>query len=161
MAPTNEPLAWQYNLNDSFIPITHEGKVIGLSRPDYAVRMIEVLNRDANLSKALRMACIDLLTLSGGDISAADELVQKYLERAARPKHGTRAIAFLLRDRQAELDVSDEEFIKFCDSYRLPREDLKSIYAGERIPNHLLSPLARILGKTVDEIVEVRDGAGK
>lgn len=158
MGTNNQPLAWQYNANDQYFPITFEGEIVGFAKPEFAFLVIEVLNKDERLSKALQIACLDLITLSGGDVSGVDELIKKYMARAARPKYGTRAIAILLRDRQEELDVSDEEFVNFCDSYRLSREDLKNIYAGGKIANSLLGPLSRILGKTIEELVEVRDG---
>jgi hypothetical protein len=84
--------------------------------------------------------------------------MQQYLAKTERPRSGTGAIAILLEERQEELDLTDEEFAKFCDTFRLSREELRNIYAGEDIENTQLAPLSRILGMTIDEIIEVWRG---
>ncbi len=160
MALTDKPLIWEYYPDDPYVPITHEGTVAGFCRPEFAVRIVEVLNDEEKLRKALRIACVDIIRRTGGDLTKVDELVSRYIARAERPKYGTRAIAALLRDRQQELDVSEQEFVKFCDSYRLSIKELKNIYAGEEIYDSMLGPLARILGTTVEELIAVRDGGG-
>jgi hypothetical protein len=159
MVLTDKPLTWEYYPDDPFVPITHEGAVVGFCRPEFAVQIVGVLNEEEKLRKALRIACVDIIRRTGNDMARVDELVSKYIARAERPRYGTRAIAALLRDRQHELDVSDQEFAKFCDSYRLSVKELKNIYAGEEIYDSTLGPLARILGTTVDELMTVRDGA--
>lgn len=161
MPLTNQPLTWEYYPEDPYVPITHEDRVVGFCRPEFAARIVEVMNEQEKLSKAIRMACLDMLKRTGGDTSRVDELVGKYVAMAERPKYGTRAIAALLRERQKELDVSDQEFAKFCDSYRLSVQELKNIYGGEEIYDSMLGPLSRILGVSPEELMAVRDGAAK
>ena len=158
MASINQPPAWSTNSNLVLCPVFYEGKVVGYCRPEFAQRIVETLNEDEKLRKALKMACFDLLNEAGGDPSQVHRLMHKYIERSQRPKHGPGAIAALLRDRQEELDVSDSEFAFFCDSYRLPRQELLAIYNGKEVTNHQLGPLSRILGITPEEIVAIRDG---
>lgn len=157
----NQSSTWEYYPEDPYVPITHEDTVVGFCRPEFAVRIVEVMNDEEKLRKALRIVCLDLLRRTGGDISRVDELVARYIERAERPKYGTRAIAALLRDRQQELDVSDQEFAKFCDSYRLSVRELRNIFAGEEIYDSMLGPLSRILGTTPEELMAVRDGVAQ
>ena len=160
MTLINKPLTWEYYPDDTYVPITHEETVVGFCRPEFAVRIVEAMNEEERLRKALRIACLDLLRTTGGDITKVDELLGKYIARAERPKYGTRAIAFLLRERQKELDISDQEIAKFCDTYRLSVRELKNIYAGEEIYDSMLGPLSRILGLSVEELIAVRDGEG-
>jgi hypothetical protein len=159
MVLPDETPAWQCYPADSYVSVTYEDEVIGFCKPDFAVRIVEVLNDDEKLRKALRLACYDLISLSGGSSSQIDELVHKYLSRTAEPKSGVAAIAALLHDRQDELDVSDKEFARFCDSYRLPPEKLDAIYAGEDIDSSMLTPLARILGRPVEDIIQILEGS--
>ncbi len=76
-----------------------------------------------------------------------------------RPKYGTRAIAALLRDRQKELDLGNQEFAKFCDTFKLSPTELNNIYAGETVEDSLLAPLSRILGISKEQLLDVRDGS--
>ena len=154
----DQPLPWQFDPYDPYFPITYEGVAVGLCTMEFATRIVEVLNEEGKLRKALELACFDLLRQSGGDPERVAQLVQKYIERTERPKYGTRAIAFLLRDRQEELDISDKAFVRFCDSYKLSAEELQNIYEGKDISNSQLVVLSRILGKTVEELAVVRDG---
>lgn len=155
----NKPLPWQFNPNEPYVPIYFEDQVVvGFCRPEYAPRLVELLNEEEKLRKAMHLACLDLLKHSGGDPSQVQALIKKYIKKTERPKHGTGAIAFLLRDRQEELDISDKEFVRFCDSYKLSPEALKEIYAGKKIDNGQLLVLSRILGKSIEELIEVRDG---
>ena len=126
---------------------------------EFSARIVEVLNEEGKLRKALELACLDLLRQSGADPNQVEELMKKYLVRTERPKYGTGAIAFLLRDRQEELDISDKEFARFCDSYKLSHEELKGIYEGKQITNSQLVVLSRILGKSIEELAKVRDGS--
>jgi hypothetical protein len=87
--------------------------------------------------------------------------MKKYIIRSERPKYGIRAIAFLLRERQEELDLGDREFTKFCDSFKLSPAELNNIYAGESVQDSLLVALSRILGITKEKLIEVRDGVAK
>ncbi|NJN85387.1 MAG: hypothetical protein HC881_02540 [Leptolyngbyaceae cyanobacterium SL_7_1] len=155
MTLADEPQAWQFYPADSFVSVTYEEELVGFCKPDFAVRIVDVLNDDEKLRKALRLACYDLISLSGGTTAQIDELMQKYLAKTAAPTTGVAAIALLLRDRQEELDVSDKEFVRFCDSYRLSKEKLEAIYAGEEIDGNLLVPLSRILGQPVEDILEI------
>ncbi len=159
MAKINQPLPWETNPKQALVPISHEGTMVGFCKPDYAVRIVEILNDEDKYRKALHLACYDLVARSGGSPSTIQELMQKYIARAERPKSGTRAIALLLKERQEELDLTDEEFAKFCDTFRLSREDLRNIYAGGDIESAQLSPLSRILGITTDEVIEIWKGA--
>src|SRR5919202_4125529 len=157
----NDPLPWEYYPHDPYVPITYEDSVVGFGKPEFAVRIVEVLNEEDKLRKALHMACLDMIKRSGGDPSAVEQLMEKYIQKAQRPKYGTPAIAALLRERQQELDVSTQEFVKFCDSYKLSRKELKNIFAGEEIYDSMLGPLSRILAISVEELMAERDGTDK
>jgi hypothetical protein len=157
MVKINQPLPWDMNPSGSYIPISFEGKVVGFCKPDFAKQIIDALNDEETLAKALELACQDLAKKMSGSPSN-DSLMQEYLARAQRPKSGMGAIAVLLQERQEELDLTDEEFAKFCDTFRLAREDLKNIYAGEELDSSYLSPLSRILGLTPDEIIQIWKG---
>lgn len=158
MPLNNKPISWKFVPYDPYFPISYEGVQVGFCTPDFAARIVEVLNEDGKLRKALEIACVDLIQQSGGDLGQVDELMKKYLERAERPKQGSGAIAFLLHDRQEELDINDREFAHFCESYKLSREELKDIYEGKQVSDSQLRVLVRILGKSVEELTEVRDG---
>ncbi|MBZ8181475.1 MAG: hypothetical protein SAL07_08040 [Oscillatoria sp. PMC 1051.18] len=157
----DEPLEWDFNAKVKFFPIYYQGVVVGFFNPEYAGRIVKILNEDENLRKALKNACLDLLKEQGGDSSELEGLMKKYISGTKRPQYGTKAIAFLLRERQAELDISDREFARFCDSYRLSWENLQNIYAGKAIEDSLIIPLSRILGKSPGEVIAVRDGSPK
>ena len=159
MSLRNESLPWQFDSKDLYVPITYEGTVVGYGKPKFAARVVEALNEEDRFSKALQIACLDLLRQSGGDPNRLPEMMRRYLARAERPKSGTAAIAALLRDRQEEIDIGDDEFCRFCDSYRLSREELREIHAGKEIGDHQLLPLSRILGRSVEELADIRDGA--
>ncbi len=158
MVKINQPQPWESNPGETFVPVLHEGQVIGFCRLNYADRIVETLNDDEKLRKALHFACYDLIARSGGSTDSVNDLVQQYLAKAERPKSGTGAIALLLQERQNALDLTDEEFAKFCDTFRLSREELKNIYAGHDIENTQLAPLSRILGLSIDELIEVWRG---
>lgn len=150
-----EPQAWQFSSAEYYVPITYEDEVIGLCKPDFAVRIVKALNEDEKLYKALWLACDDLIRRSGGTCGPVDELMNEYLAKTERPQTGMAAIVALLRQRQDELDISDKEFFKFCDTYRLPKEKLQAIYDGDEIDSNMLTPLARILGCSVDNVLEI------
>jgi hypothetical protein len=160
MTLPNKPLSWQFDPYDAYFPISYEGVGVGFCKPDFAVQIVDVLNEDGKLRKALEMACFDLIRQSDGtpNSNRVNQLMQKYMERTERPKQGTGAIAFLLRDRQEELDISDKEFAHFCESYKLSPEELRDIYEGKDISDRQLGVLARILRKSIEELTEVRDG---
>lgn len=157
---TNNGPSWQFDSKDLYVPIMYDGAVMGYGKPKFAARVVEALNEEEKLKRAIKLICRDLLTYSGGDIRQTDELIKQYLMKAERPKTGPGAIAVLLRDRQAQLDVNDQEFTRFCDSYKLPRAAMNNIYAGEKLPDNLLIPLSRVLGMKVEEIIAIRDGVG-
>lgn len=159
MLPKNQALRWEFDPYDPYFPISYEGVGVGFCKLDFAARIANVLNEDEKLRKALQMACFDLLRQSGGDLNRVNELVNKYLERSERPKQGTGAIAYLLCDRQEELDMSDKEFIRFCESYKLSSKELKDICEGKDISDRKLAVLARILRKSVEELTQIRDGS--
>lgn len=150
MTSTNED-SWECGMG-FYIPILHEGELIGYCKPDYAEEIVEILNEEQRQEKALRLACLDLIRKAGGKRSKVDDLMKKYMARAKRPKYGPRAIAILLRERQEQLQVSAPEFIKFCDIHKISPEDLKNISAGKAIDPNLVGPIARILGKASTEV---------
>ena len=158
MTLRGEPLPWQINSDDSYVQISHEGTVVGMIKADYASKLVEILNEDQVMRKAVQYACADLLRQAGKDVGHAETLMKQYVAKAQRPRSGTPAIATLLRDRQAELGVKDAEFVQFCNINRLSPEWLKDIYGGDTIPDRLLGPLAKILGTTVEHLMQVRDG---
>ncbi|XGV97396.1 MAG: hypothetical protein ACAF41_32335 [Leptolyngbya sp. BL-A-14] len=158
MAKMQQPLSWATNESDSFIAMTHEGKVIGFCQPAYARHVAKQLNEAELLSKALKLACYDLSARSGSSSVNLDEMVQHYLAKAAFPKSGTAMVAMLLQHRQEDLDLTDAEFAKFCDTFRLSRAELQAIYLGEDIEHTQLSPLARILGLSMSELIDVWQG---
>lgn len=159
MVQPGEVESWQFFPADSFISITYEEELIGFCKPDFAARIVTVLNDDERLRKALRLACYDLAALTGGGTEAVAMLEQKYLSRTAKPKSGTAAIALLLRDRQDQLGVNEKEFLRFCDSYRLSLDKINAIYAGEEIDETLLLPLSRILGRSVEDLLQILEGS--
>ncbi|MCW6036149.1 hypothetical protein K4A83_07670 [Spirulina subsalsa FACHB-351] len=165
MKQTNQPLHLEFNSDRTYIAIVYEDQEVGFCTPEIAARIVETLNEDEQLhedndtlTKALQMACLDLIRRTGGNPARVNKLMERYLENAKRPEHGTRAIAFLLRDRQRELDVSDKEFIFFCNSYRLSPQELRDIYRGKDITDEQIKVIARIVGKSAQELIEIRDG---
>jgi hypothetical protein len=158
MVLPGEPQAWQFYPADAFVSVTYEEELVGFCKPDFAARIVETLNDDEQLRRALRLACYDLMAKSGGTGGDVNTLMVQYLAKAATPKSGIAGIAVLLRDRQRELDVGDKEFAQFCETYRLPPDKLAAIYAGEEIDQSMLSPLARILGRPMDDLFQILDG---
>ncbi|NES97253.1 MAG: hypothetical protein F6K32_18860 [Desertifilum sp. SIO1I2] len=163
----NTPLSpWQLQSEETYVPICYEGKTVGFCSQDSANRIIKALNdrekvikQKETLFRAMQLVCLDLLRVSGGDLNQVNEVMRKYVEKIKRPKHGSKAIAFLLRDRQMELDVSDKEFVRFCDSYKLSLPELREIYNGNKpVNDEQLRAIARIVGKTFEELKDVRDG---
>lgn len=158
MSLRNEPTDWQLGVHESYMPVYYKGTVAGFFKKEYSETIIKQLNEDELLKKALATACTDLIRQSGGDASQVKELIKKYLKTSERPKSGTFAIAGFLRERQQELDLGDKEFAKFCDTFKVSPVELNNIYAGDKIEDGLMAPLARILGKSKDELLKVRDG---
>jgi hypothetical protein len=168
MTPTNQPLRLQVDHYRSFIPLSSEEMEVGFCTPEFAARIVETFNEyerlheeNETLNKALQMACVDLIRRTGGNGAQVNRLIRKYIERAKRPEHGPRAIAFLLRERQKELDLSTRDFVRFCSSYKLSPQELKDVYSGKDISDRQLRVLTRILGKSLEELIEVRDGFTK
>ncbi|NEO56821.1 MAG: hypothetical protein F6K54_29360 [Okeania sp. SIO3B5] len=154
---TNEELSWECGMG-FYVPILNDGELVGICKPEYAEEILEVMNEQERLRKALRLACLDLLRRVGGKRSRVNDLMQKYIALAERPKYGPRAVALLLRERQEQLQVSGHEFIKFCDIHKISPEQLKDIYAGKAVDTNLVGPIARILGKTNNEVQEILEG---
>ncbi|MBE9208129.1 hypothetical protein IQ244_16660 [Nostoc sp. LEGE 06077] len=154
----NEPSDWQSNAETSYIPIYHKGSLVGFFKQEYVNEILYFLNEEEVLKKALKKACSDLLKKTGGDTSKVNYLVQKYIKVSERPKYGTRAIALLLQERQKELDLNNQEFAKFCDTFKISPPELNNIYAGEPIDDNLLAPISRVLGISKERVQEVRDG---
>lgn len=158
MPKVKPTLPWECSTKASYVPLTHEGTIAGFCDPQYASAIAKSLNEKELLEKALYQACYDLIARTGGSSDAVAELVQRYRSKAERPLQGSALIGLLLRERQVDLDLTEEEFLKFCDSYRLSRAELREIYRGEEVESHQLIPIARILGKTVDEVMEAWKG---
>lgn len=159
MSLRNEPLDWQVKSDDNYVPIYHKGNLVGFFKQEYANEVIKLLNEEEIFKKALKIACSDFLKKTGSDPTKVNYLMKKYIKISERPKFGTRAIALLLRERQKELDLSDPEFTKFCDTFKLSPNELNNISTGEVIDDNLLSPLSRILGISKERLLEVRDGS--
>jgi hypothetical protein len=151
-------LPWECSTQSAYVPLSFEGEVVGFCRPDCATEIAKTLNETEMLQKALQLACYDLVARSGGSTESVAELVKTYLSKVERPLQGSALVALLLKERQIDLDLTDDEFAKFCDSYRLSRTELQGIYRGEEVESHQLIPLSRILGKTVDEVIEAWKG---
>ena len=149
---------WALHSKDPYLPISYDGKVVGFCKPNYAVRIIKILNEEENTRKALYKACNDLVALKGGHSEEVKKYAKKYLSKAKRPKHGLGAITVLLKDRQKELDLNDTEFVNFCDSYKLSPNALKNVCAGKNIQDESLHAIARILGMTFEDMLVVRYG---
>ena len=165
MAKINQPLRLRINQSRSYIAISDEEMEVGFCTPEFAARIIEIFNdyeklneENETLTKAFQMACLDLIKQSGGNINQLNRRMNKYLEKAKRPEHGTRAIAYLLRERQRALNISNRDFVRFCYSYKLSPKELENIFKGKDISDNQLKVLSRILGKSVEELTEVRDG---
>ncbi|NJR49136.1 MAG: hypothetical protein HC780_05770 [Leptolyngbyaceae cyanobacterium CSU_1_3] len=155
MPQNSQSSPWQFDAQATYTPISFEGTIVGFCKADAVKQVVSTLNNAEKLQKALALACYDLIAREGGNTDSVGELAQQYLNKIGRPLHGTALIALLLKERQAELDLSPDEFAKFCDSYRLSRLELRQIYNGEEIESQQLSPLARILGKTIDEVINL------
>lgn len=157
MESINDDLPWECGMG-FYVPILHEGELIGFCKPEYAEEIVEVFNERERVQKAFRLACLDIIRRTGGQRSNVDDLMKKYLSLAERPKYGPRAIAVLLRERQQQLQVSAPEFIKFCDIHKVSPKDLKDIYTGKPIESNLIAPIARILGKSQAQVQEIIEG---
>ena len=55
MAKLKQPSPWKVNESDSFVAMTHEGKVIGFCQPAYARHVVKQLNEAEQLYKALEL----------------------------------------------------------------------------------------------------------
>lgn len=159
MLREDQPVAWQVDANESYIPIKCDGAIVGFCKPEFATQIATAMNHDDQLRKALYLACYDLISRSGGGKHQVDDLVEKYLAKTEPPKRGTGLIAVLLKQRQAELDLNNDEFARFCDTYRLSRAELRNIWAGQDIEQNQLGPLSRILGQSIDEVIDAWKGA--
>ncbi len=161
MSLRDKPLDWQINVQDFYVPLSYKGKNVGLVDPQYAKGIANILNGEESIKKALQLACEELLVELGGDphdIKELKSLMREYIARTRKPRSGTPAIAALLKERQKELDISQLEFVRFCDSYKLSPDDLKGIYSGNPIESKLFAPLCRILGKETEDIIAILEG---
>ncbi|MGB2925977.1 MAG: hypothetical protein WBB82_11805 [Limnothrix sp.] len=161
MSLRDKNIDWEIKVHDFYVPLTYQGETVGLVDPRYIKSIANVLNGEESIKKALRLACEDLLVEQGknpNDLSRLKAVMRHYITKTRKPRMGTPAIAALLKERQQELDISQLEFVRFCDSYKLSPDDLKSIYAGEPIASRLFAPLCRILGKDTDELIAILEG---
>jgi len=154
-----EPPAWRSNPAQKYVPLLFEDEVIGYCDPEYAAEITEVMNEQEVLRKALRLACLDILRRLKKDTQRVDELVDRYIQRAERPKSGPRAIALLMVERQRELGLSQGEFLKFCDTFKISAQDLISMAEGKPISPALIAPISRVLGKTPTEVEAILNGS--
>ncbi|WP_026733949.1 hypothetical protein [Fischerella sp. PCC 9605] len=159
MSLRNEPLAWQLEANETYLPVYYKGEIAGFFKQEFTDEVLKFLNEEELLQKALQKACLDLIKNSGGDPKQVKDLIKKYIKMSERPKYGKRAIAALLNERQKELDLDNQEFAKFCDTFKLSPTELHNIYSGEAVEDSLLAPLSRILGISKERLLEVRDGS--
>ncbi|TAD74165.1 MAG: hypothetical protein EA001_15770 [Oscillatoriales cyanobacterium] len=151
----------------SYSTLIIDGQEVGWCTVEFADRLSESFGRDAQsdatntiLRRAFKRVCTDLLAKMGGNPHQLGQLMQRYLEAVMRPDTGPRAIAYLLRDRQTSLGMSNQEFVQFCDSYRLSPPELKEIYDGRPISDAQLKNISRIVGRTAQELADIRDGGG-
>jgi hypothetical protein len=165
MAKIHQTLRLRIQQDRSYIAISDQEADVGFCTPEFAAIIIETFNEyeklqeeNETLNKAFQMACLDLIRQAGGNANQLNRRMKQYIENAKRPEHGTRAIAFLLRERQRELDLSNREFVRFCYSYKLSPKELKDIFSGKELTDSQLRVLSRILGKSFEELTEVRDG---
>ncbi|MBE9127742.1 MULTISPECIES: hypothetical protein [unclassified Coleofasciculus] len=165
MPHNNQPLRLHLNHYRSYIAISYEDMEVGFCTPEFAAKIVETFNEHERLlednetvNKAFKLACLELLRQTGVNANQLNRRMKDYLDKAKRPEHGTRALAFMLRERQQELDVSNREFARFCYSYKLSPQELKGVFEGKDIPDSQLKALARILGKSIEELMEIRDG---
>jgi hypothetical protein len=149
---------WQIDRETSYVPLYYKGEIVGVVDAQYVDQLGTALNDDENVRKALRKACYDLISLQGGTESEIEPLMDRYLSKTKIPKQGVAALAFMLKDRQKALDLNNQQFLKFCDSYKLSRQDIQNILKGKNIDDELLTPITRILGISYDEVLSVRYG---
>ncbi|MGD1904256.1 MAG: hypothetical protein ACFB9N_18680 [Geitlerinemataceae cyanobacterium] len=152
MNPIDEPLPWRVNKGAAYAPLEYEGKTIGYCEPDYADEIATVMNDRITLEKALRMACRDLLKRMNKDTSRASDLAQRYLQQAKRPTSGPRALAYMLAERQRELGLSQVEFFKFCDTFKISGKDIADMADGKAVPARNIAPISRVLGVAPTEV---------
>ncbi len=155
IAMFEEPSTWELGATQPHVPLFYEGELVGFFEPEYAEEVVDALNDRDRLQKALHLACLDLLKKVGAPPDRANELFNRYLMRAQRPKYGPRAIAAMLVDRQKALRVNPQEFMKFCNTYKISPLQLEDIYAGKSIDDSLIGPIARVLGIPEAEVLGV------
>ncbi len=146
--------------------LTIDGEEVGWCTAEFADQLSEMFERETHLeakNTVLRLAfkriCTDMLAKMGGNPQQLGQLMLRYLETVIRPTTGPRAIAYLLRDRQAALGMGSQEFLQFCDSYRLSPTELKDIYDGRPINDGQLKNIARIVGRSAQELADIRDAS--
>lgn len=152
MNPIDEPLPWRVNAKASYVPLEFEGETVGYCDPEYADELAMTMNEQITLQKALRMACRDLLKRMNKDTKRAQDLADRYIQQAKRPTSGPRALAFLLVDRQRELGLSQQEFFKFCDTFKISERDIAELAEGRAIAPRNIAPISRVLGITPTEV---------
>lgn len=150
--------AWEIHQDEQFTAVFHHQKLVGLITPSYAEKLIKLLNTEESAANALRLACEELLPVNQRSPENIRVLMGEFIKKTRRPKAGPLAVAMLLQERQKSLDLTNQEFLRFCDSYKLPPAQLKSIYTGKEVPFDWLPALARILGISSDAVMNVITG---
>jgi len=155
MNSIDEPLPWRVNPSAAYAPLEYEGETIGYCEPEYAEEIAAAMNDRITLEKALRMACRDLLKRMKKDTSRTSELANRYLQQAKRPTSGPRALAYMLAERQRELGLSQAEFFKFCDTFKISGRDIADMADGKDVPTRNIAPISRVLGIAPTEVETV------
>lgn len=158
MVRFTQPQSWTSDPHDLYVAIAENGNIVGFVKPTQAPQILAVLNDAQLFRKALQLACADLASRAGTGSTQVSALMEQYLAKVQRPTKGVAAIALYLQERQRELDLTNEEFVKFCDTFRLSAADLDRIQKHQEIEYKQLNPLARILGMSVDELLHVWQG---
>lgn len=163
--PNARPPRLQFDAHRSYVAIAYDGLDVGFCAPEFASRVVETFHREEKLQEenerlrqALQQACTDLAQRDGGNAQQAADLMRQYLDRNRQPDRGSQAIAFMLRERQSELDMNDAQFAQFCGSLRLSPAELQGIFAGQEVTDEQLTNLARVLGRPAEELADIRDG---
>lgn len=62
-----------------------------------------------------------------------------------------------LQQRWLELNLNDQDFVGFFQSFKLSSVDLGNLYAGDEVDNSLIPPWAKILGISQQKLIKSWD----